>query len=326
MISARNYAAQAADGIIKTASLFKDYPKKEFDIKVLEHISALTKVAIHFAIPDCGKIFDDKLKGLSGVQVRLPFSAITVEYFVSKDKTIFDEGSEVYSPRRVCLAVENKVKDIIAFRERTGADLGFLSKIEDEFAISFSVMYETRSSWKLSPVTWVMPTTWEYYPSDSMAGPLLATKNEGGISGGAVISMPGVFDLLCKAHGAEKTALDAIAYDMHHEINAVMELCEALTCTNVSAKILQDSATESVNAKRARKGKVPIYETRILTIEVPGVAQGSGGKIGDRGAPRQHLRRGHIRRLPDSRKIWVNSCVVGSLKNGRIDKSYSISH
>ena len=76
--------------------------------------------------------------------------------------------------------------------------------------------------------------------------------------------------------------------------------------------------------KRLKHGKLPIiYETKILTIK-PSVRSSSAEKGGSHTSPRQHLRRGHIRRL-DSGNIWVNSCVVGSAEKGRIDKSYRVA-
>ena len=71
--------------------------------------------------------------------------------------------------------------------------------------------------------------------------------------------------------------------------------------------------------------KVPVYETKVLTIDTGAVKKtGTGSGGGDGGgngrSVRQHLRRGHIRRLK-SGNLWVQSCVVGSDKNGIITKN-----
>lgn len=105
----------------------------------------------------------------------------------------------------------------------------------------------------------------------------------------------------------------------------VLELCEALSCSNVDSEVIEPVDAKA-NEKRVRKGKLPLYETRRLVIKVP--LSSSGGKAGmsvDRNAPREHLRRGHIRRLQDERKIWVQSCVVGHKELGVIHKSYSVT-
>ena len=80
------------------------------------------------------------------------------------------------------------------------------------------------------------------------------------------------------------------------------------------------------NAKRIKQGKLPMYETRRLVIKAP-ITRGAASQAqgdSDRQGPREHLRRGHIRRLQDGRRIWVQSCVVGSRENGVIHKSYAV--
>jgi hypothetical protein len=85
-------------------------------------------------------------------------------------------------------------------------------------------------------------------------------------------------------------------------------------------------ADAAKNQRRVRDGKLPIYETRVLIIHTPREtvtrSEANTGQL--RASPRQHLRRGHIRRLPDGRKIWVQAAVVGSVEKGRIDKSYFV--
>lgn len=43
--------------------------------------------------------------------------------------------------------------------------------------------------------------------------------------------------------------------------------------------------------------------------------------MGDRSGLREHLRRGHVRRLPYGRKKWVQCCVAGSRALGVVKKS-----
>lgn len=102
----------------------------------------------------------------------------------------------------------------------------------------------------------------------------------------------------------------------------VTELVEALSCRNVGTDTYQ--AESKVNNKRIKKGKLPFYETKILVVNAPKQAR-SGLSInkGTHASPRQHLRRGHIRRL-DGYNIWVNSCVVGDHNRGNISKKYIV--
>lgn len=74
------------------------------------------------------------------------------------------------------------------------------------------------------------------------------------------------------------------------------------------------------NQKRLKAGKLPLYETKELVLtphagRPEGAVRGTGGHD----SPRQHLRRGHIRRLADI-NMWCNSCVVGSSAMGWLTK------
>ncbi len=96
----------------------------------------------------------------------------------------------------------------------------------------------------------------------------------------------------------------------------------ALSCRNIEQTIIQ-KCDKALNARRINKGKLPLYEERILTIKV-NAKQGTGTRTGTHQSPRQHLRRGHIRRL-ESGNIWVNACVVGNSEKGVIKKSYNVA-
>lgn len=101
---------------------------------------------------------------------------------------------------------------------------------------------------------------------------------------------------------------------------AVLELVEALGCHNVSAEVVQ-RIDPAVNVRRRRQGKLPLYEVHRLVVKVGDVTHAIGAPVGDRNGPREHLRRGHIRRLPDGRKTWVQACIVGSRALGVVRKS-----
>lgn len=101
-------------------------------------------------------------------------------------------------------------------------------------------------------------------------------------------------------------------------------LCEfiaALSCTNVGTETHQEAYRD--NAKRISKGKLPIYETKTLTLNVTGGKKGGAPGGGSSTPKRQHFRRGYIRHLA-SGNYWVNACIVGRDRNGRIDKDYVV--
>jgi len=77
--------------------------------------------------------------------------------------------------------------------------------------------------------------------------------------------------------------------------------------------------------QRLAEKKLPFYETKVLTLEVPGDLKVVSESLGGTGVTmRQHLRRGHIRRLANGNNIWINSYIAGSAAKGVITKSYNL--
>lgn len=101
---------------------------------------------------------------------------------------------------------------------------------------------------------------------------------------------------------------------------SVLELLEGLSCTNVTSEVVQ-RIDKAVNARRRRQGKLPMYEVRRLVVKVGEVVHTIGRPMGERSDVREHLRRGHVRRLSDGRKTWVQACVVGSRARGVVERS-----
>lgn len=97
----------------------------------------------------------------------------------------------------------------------------------------------------------------------------------------------------------------------------------ALSCGNT---VIEDSPIQPSKIKnsiRKSKGKLPFFTHKILTIDTQSSVKNHSSKIGSHNSPRVHLRRGHIRRLPN-KNVWVNSCVVGDKSKGIVSKDYAI--
>ena len=74
----------------------------------------------------------------------------------------------------------------------------------------------------------------------------------------------------------------------------------------------------------ARQFKSNFADTDIaLSTDSKEITESSNTFGGTHRSPRQHLRRGHIRRLP-TKKVWVNSAIIGNSKNGIIQKDYAV--
>ena len=97
----------------------------------------------------------------------------------------------------------------------------------------------------------------------------------------------------------------------------------ALACANVHAERREPRA-----GAKLKKGALPFDAYHVLTIDV-GAGESkpilSGlGAIGHHRSPREHMRRGHIRKLPDGRRIWVNATLVNAGSGGSITKDYAL--
>lgn len=107
--------------------------------------------------------------------------------------------------------------------------------------------------------------------------------------------------------------------DCIYEARALLGFINALTCSNVRFECSEPKK----NGKKV-KAALPFDTYHVLTIDVPDKA-GDGASTGGHRSPREHLRRGHIRRLADSRRIWVNATVVAAGRGaGVVTKDYAV--
>lgn len=108
------------------------------------------------------------------------------------------------------------------------------------------------------------------------------------------------------------------------EIGALLSMLNVLNCKNVN---IDDSAPRRVRKAKAggKKAALPFDSYKVLTVDVPAETSDKG-TVGTGRSPREHLRRGHIRRLADGRRVWVNATVVASGRGaGVVTKDYAIS-
>lgn len=106
--------------------------------------------------------------------------------------------------------------------------------------------------------------------------------------------------------------------DYMDELGTLLCLLNVLQCKNVHL--------EQSRPKKGGKVKsaLPFDSYHVLMIDSPAQA-GSGTPTGGHRSPREHLRRGHIRRLADSRRVWVNATVVAAGRGaGVVTKDYAL--
>lgn len=109
--------------------------------------------------------------------------------------------------------------------------------------------------------------------------------------------------------------------DVVGEATATAELLCACACSNIKIKD-DENPISKLNKKRIKKGKAPFYSYKTLLVEQKAVSK-KKKQGGTHTSPRVHLRRGHIRRLPN-KTVWVNASVVGDKSKGMINKDYKV--
>lgn len=101
------------------------------------------------------------------------------------------------------------------------------------------------------------------------------------------------------------------------EASALICFLNILQCSNVHIK-----RSEPKHTGKKVKAALPFDTYHILTVDVAKGEAGTGAATGSHRSPREHLRRGHIRRLQDGRRIWVNATIVAAGSGGVVTKDY----
>lgn len=70
----------------------------------------------------------------------------------------------------------------------------------------------------------------------------------------------------------------------------------------------------TVNAKRVRNGKKPLFTWTTVTITPPKPHAPPQG--GHHASPRLHDRRGHYRTYKSGKRVWIKNCKVGKAADG----------
>jgi hypothetical protein len=107
--------------------------------------------------------------------------------------------------------------------------------------------------------------------------------------------------------------------DYADEIGALLCFLNVLQCKNVHVE-----RSEPKTTGHKIKTALPFDAYHVLTIDVPGKIGDGAATFGHR-SPREHLRRGHIRRLADGKRVWVNATVVAAGRGaGVVTKDYAL--
>lgn len=79
---------------------------------------------------------------------------------------------------------------------------------------------------------------------------------------------------------------------------------------------------ERLNRKRLKRGKVPLFTYKVLTIGKK--KRKSANQGGTHASPRSHLRRGYYRTSRNGVRHWVQPCMVKGETDGFVHKDYKV--
>lgn len=99
-----------------------------------------------------------------------------------------------------------------------------------------------------------------------------------------------------------------------------MGFLNALQCSNV----VIDKLPAQHRPGKQPKNALPFDSYHVLTLK-PAKGAADGLHNFDHRSPREHLRRGHIRRYASGLKVWVNATVVNPGIGARVDKDYRVA-
>jgi hypothetical protein len=94
----------------------------------------------------------------------------------------------------------------------------------------------------------------------------------------------------------------------------------ALALATAGVKRTVSRAPRLINEQRVRKGKPRIPTVTHIDFAAYAAARDAARTRGTHASPITHLRRGHIRRLDDGRRVWVKDCMVNGSGDCAIDR------
>ena len=273
-------------------------------VKATHGFLAEAQNAVKFILPENGRILDNDLKGLPEI-LKLPFPTILIEYTCrAPDGTVekvFGTEGTVPALKRMILASQHDEKifltSFLAYQEKFG-DFWAMQP----YIVAISKSHEGHQG----------KSVLELFPDQTNLPTLKKLGN-------LVVQMFDIGGVAEQQWGADWQR--HAYFDMLDEMNAVLSLVEALTCKNVSKQALPVKKNKGAQMR----GALPYDEYHILFVQTASGKHGNEfGGTGSHASPREHLRRGHIRKYEDGSQTWVQATIVNAGIGGTITKSYAV--
>lgn len=286
------FSGEAVESLAGLSSIIAAHQPRS--LSGMQETVRLLQRAARFSLPENGALLD--LKGYRSEfseMLRLPYPSLTLEFRTTRPP----EPGQIKSSRSIILCWQGDHQT--PFRIET----------EPQEVIYFTNIWfdDEQGEWEPSPVAW------GFRPAD------LRTDPDNGISVDGFHHFPchvEAYDKLRNEHGEEW--LDA---DLARSFEPLLEFCLTVNCQNVQMRAVAPPV--KLNAKRVKKGKLPLDSYHVLVLPGAEREESLGGESNPQG-PRAHWRRGHIRRLGDGRVIWIRHALVGNREQGAVRKEYRV--
>lgn len=318
-----NYSTHAIADMVEDARIAARQGRRR-DADETERFAADVSRGHKFMLPDNGSLLYDMREAPEGMTItRLPFPVTVMEVPFPTDGPM-PAGIQPAS-KRLILAREG-IFDGPGVMFRTTAP----DDVPNSIKVEIASWYDADRRWRLQPDGAIV-----MIGSASVAGAGRGRKPDvrGDLFDDAARfvmttepTLPDSVDIICRSMTyAEFVAI--AGDDIASEIRIMAEMMTALSCSNVGTEV--QSPPPKLNKARLKAGREPFHDVHVLVVG--GTVLGEPGRNNSVTGPdgyqvRQHVRRGHVRRLADGRRLWVNSTVVAAgSKHGAAHKTYDVA-
>lgn len=327
-VTALNYSVHALEDIRATASTVS--PRFVATAMRMAQVAQLLDQAVKFILPEHGELIDFRKVDEASLQLlKLPFPLVALEIPAPPNGALIDTGpmAETSSSRRIALV----------WGQNFARNCPIAPDFKQEGVYVVAIYYtDADKLWQISPVGAFLPCDTEVRAvkdgtrSEIESLTISTLRLTNAIDDKSPVLDVNYFTVLPEMRALLESSIGKPAasarleLDVRDELMTTWAFCMTVNCVNVSMGTVP--APQKLNAKRAKSGKLPFYEYKVLELPasptMPGAsAEGSGGL---RQGPRMHLRRGHPRRLPNGRLTYVRAALVGSTRQGVVDKAYRL--
>lgn len=320
-------AAQSATGVM--GAMLDDCPNTK---RIMAWFADRLESAVKFRVPDNGELLGDVREtdyGLYMDLMRPPFPVTAIEFTLTENKLGVQEGMELVTTRRLVLAMDLGDEATLADLKRVLGPYFMPAKDAElaECTLVWSIDDQTVLGDKFGPdmPTWLPASGGLLYERRSVMGDSNRSRAAVWSSGLVWFGEVGLASINRLSERIGRSPASILASEASIERVAVVGLCAALACRNVGKALVP--APDALNRKRIKSGKVPFFSYHELVIDsaTDGTSTGTArGSQPDRRTPRKHLRRGHIRRLPQG-NTWVSATVVNAQRAATVAKDYRVS-